>query len=80
MINKSKQYCVDSLSSSLARSANWQRALHTKYPNDPRNGRAAERLDQLANEANELSSATKAQLLRNKPSSLLKNPLATVGT
>jgi hypothetical protein len=61
MITNSKQYCIDSLSSSLARSASWRRGLQAKYP-DPRNGRAAERLDQLASEASNLSDEAWSEL------------------
>src|ERR1700730_6240696 len=50
MTINSKQNCIHDLNASLTRTANWRRALQTKFPNDPRNGRAAERLDQLATE------------------------------
>jgi hypothetical protein len=54
MISNSKQNCIDDLSASITRSANGRRALQTKF-NDSRNGRTAERLDQLASETNDLS-------------------------
>jgi hypothetical protein len=53
MINN-KQYCIENLSSSLRRSASWRRSLQARYP-DPRNERAADKLEQLANEASDLS-------------------------
>jgi hypothetical protein len=53
MINN-KQYCIENLSSSLRRSASWRRSLQSRYP-DPRNARAAEKLEQLATEASDLS-------------------------
>jgi hypothetical protein len=62
MINNSKQYCIDSLTGSLKRTATWRRSLQSKYPNDPRNGRAAERLNQLAIEANDLTDEVFNQL------------------
>src|ERR1700680_3060183 len=54
MISNSKQYCIDSLSGSLKRTASWRRSLQNRYP-DPRNERAAIRLDQLSIEANNLT-------------------------
>jgi hypothetical protein len=54
MITNSKNYCIDSLSGSLKRTASWRRSLQTRFK-DPRNERAAIRLDQLASEVNELS-------------------------
>jgi hypothetical protein len=61
MLNSNKQACIDNLCGSLTRSANWRRGLHAKF-NDPRNGRAAERLDQLASETNDLSDESWEQL------------------
>jgi len=63
MINNSKQNCIDSLSGSLTRTANWRRGLQAKYPNDPRNGRAAEKLDQLADETNDLTDEAWSELV-----------------
>ncbi len=54
MTINNKQYCIDNLTGSLTRSAAWRRSLQAKY-NDPRNGRAADTLDRLANEATGLS-------------------------
>jgi hypothetical protein len=62
MISNSKQNCIDDLSASITRSANWRRALQTKFPNDPRNGRAAERLNQLATETTDLSDEAWSEL------------------
>jgi hypothetical protein len=55
MTINSKQNCIHDLNASLTRTANWRRELQTKFPNDPRNGRAAEKLDQLATETKDLS-------------------------
>jgi hypothetical protein len=49
MISSNKQNCIDSLSGSLTRTANWRRGLDARY-NDPRNGRSADILAQLASE------------------------------
>src|SRR5713226_5551229 len=54
MITNSKQNCITDLSASLRRTASWRRELQNKY-NDPRNGRAAETLDKLAGETNDLT-------------------------
>jgi hypothetical protein len=54
MISNSKQNCIAEISSSARRSAVWRRELHAKY-NDPRNGKAADTLDRLANEMYNLS-------------------------
>src|SRR3979490_3218259 len=61
MISNSKQNRIDDLSASITRSANWRRALQTKF-NDPRNKRAAVRLDQLAGETNDLSDEAWSEL------------------
>jgi hypothetical protein len=45
---------MDSLSGSLTRTANWRRGLDARY-NDPRNGRAADMLAQLASETKSLT-------------------------
>ena len=55
MISNNKEFCAESLRSSLARSAGWRRGLQTRFPDDPRNKVAATNLDQLASEANHLS-------------------------
>jgi hypothetical protein len=55
MINNSKQDCIDSLCGSLTRTATWRRGLQAKWPDDPRNGRAAEKLDQLASDTKGLT-------------------------
>jgi hypothetical protein len=62
MISNNKQYCVESLSSSIKRTAAWRRSLQTRYPNDNRNGRAAAKLDQLAGEANDLTDEAWSEL------------------
>jgi len=55
MTINSKQSCQDNLCGSFTRSAIWRRGLQAKYPNDPRNGRAAETLEKLAGETNDLT-------------------------
>jgi hypothetical protein len=62
MTNNNKQSCIDSLSGSFTRSAIWRRGLQGKYPNDPRNGRAAETLDKLASESNDLTDEAWSEL------------------
>lgn len=54
MIN-SKQNCIDSLSEGLSRTANWRRNMQERYPSDVRNGKAADRLHQMAAESGDLS-------------------------
>jgi hypothetical protein len=52
--NISKSNCIENMSASIKRSADWRRNLQTKYPDDPRNGRAADKLDRLANDLKEM--------------------------
>jgi hypothetical protein len=54
MAINSKQNCSLDLSASIRRTSSWRRGLQDKY-NDPRNGRAADILDRIAAEAEELS-------------------------
>ena len=62
MINSTKEYCIENLSGSLARTASWRRSLQAKY-NDPRCGRAAETLERLAGETNDLSDEAWSELM-----------------
>src|ERR1700687_3431820 len=62
MINNTKEYCIENLSGSLARTASGRRSLQAKY-NDPRSGRAAETLDRLASEASNLTDEAWAELM-----------------
>jgi hypothetical protein len=55
MIENEKVDCIDSLILGLNRTAHWRHKMATKYPSDPRNGRAAECLSALATKATELS-------------------------
>jgi hypothetical protein len=56
MIDNDKQNCIDNLCGNLTRTARWRRTLQAKYPADAaRNARAAEKLDQLAIEATDLT-------------------------
>jgi hypothetical protein len=54
IISNNKQNCIYDLSNSIQRSEKWRRQLEVKY-HDPRNGRAAERLNQLAAEISDLT-------------------------
>ncbi len=54
MIANSKLNCITDLSASLRRTAGWRRELQKKY-SDHRNQRAAETLDKLAGETNDLT-------------------------
>jgi hypothetical protein len=51
----SKQSCQDNLGGSFTRSAIWRRGLQARYPDDPRNGKAAAALDRLAAETDDLT-------------------------
>ena len=62
MTINSKQNCISDLCASILRTASWRRALQAKYINDPRNGRAAETLSRLADEAVNLSDEQWAEL------------------
>lgn len=54
IISSNKQNCIDSLSGSLTRTANWRRGLDARY-NDYRNGKAAKALQELAGETPNLT-------------------------
>jgi hypothetical protein len=54
MIANSKLNCITDLSASLRRTAGWRRELQKKY-SDHRNQQAAETLDKLAGETNDLT-------------------------
>jgi hypothetical protein len=55
MIEIEKVDVIDSLTIGLNRTALWRTKMATKYPTDPRNGRAAECLSALATDATELA-------------------------
>jgi hypothetical protein len=57
-----KQNASDSISRSLARTAEWRKTLQSRFPTDPRNGRAAEKLRQFAGEAEGLTDDEWAEL------------------
>jgi hypothetical protein len=48
MINNSKQNCIDSLSGSLTRTANWRRGLQARYPNALETGEPPKRGEETA--------------------------------
>jgi cyclopropane fatty-acyl-phospholipid synthase-like methyltransferase len=50
MIN-SKDDCIGSLCGAFMRTSRWRSSLQKKFPSDARNGRAAETLSRLADEA-----------------------------
>ena len=50
-----KQDCIDSIAKVLERTAAWRKAIAVNFPDDPRNMRAAETLEKLAVDANNLS-------------------------
>jgi hypothetical protein len=54
MIANSKLNCITDIGASLRRTARWRRELQKKY-SDHRNGKAAETLDKLADETNDLT-------------------------
>ena len=62
MIENEKIDCVDSLIFGLNRTAVWRKKTSAQYPSDPRNGRAAECLAELATDASELSDDAWSQL------------------
>jgi hypothetical protein len=61
IISNNKQNRVYDLSNSILRSEKWRRQLEVKY-HDPRNGRAADRLNQLATEITGLTDEQYAEL------------------
>jgi hypothetical protein len=61
MILNNKENCTDYISASVRRSAIWRRALQSKYP-DPRNGRAADKLERLADEIYEMTDEEFSQI------------------
>jgi hypothetical protein len=62
MNDSNKAYCIENLTGSMTRSASWRRLLQTRYPDDPRNGRAADKLEQLAIETKNLSDEAFSEL------------------
>jgi hypothetical protein len=63
MTINSKKNCIRDLELRLLRTATWRRELQAKYLNDPRNERAADKLEQLASEASNLTDAAWAELM-----------------
>jgi hypothetical protein len=62
MFENEKVDCIDSLIFGLNRTGQWRQKMAVKYPSDPRNGRAAESLAELASVANKLSDDAWSQL------------------
>jgi hypothetical protein len=50
-LENEKVDCIDALTFGLTRTRDWRQKMATKYPNDPRNIRAADCLTKLAAEA-----------------------------
>lgn len=46
-----KEDCIDSITKTLERTAAWRKSTSIRFPDDPRNTRAVERLNQLAADA-----------------------------
>src|ERR1700704_6147799 len=61
-IENHKQNCSDSIFRSLVRTSDWRKNLQTRFPTDPRNGRAAEKLRQFADETDGLTDEAWAEL------------------
>jgi hypothetical protein len=55
MIDNNKQSCSDNLCGNITRTKIWRRGLQARYPDDNRNGKAAETLERLAAETNDLT-------------------------
>jgi hypothetical protein len=53
--NSSKENCTHDMSASVLRTAVWRRQLCTRFPEDARNIRAAEKLEQLTGEITDSS-------------------------
>jgi hypothetical protein len=51
MNDNSKSECIESIVRAMERSSVWRKSLALRYPDDPRNLRAAETLETLAAEA-----------------------------
>jgi hypothetical protein len=47
-MNDDKNDCTEALAKALARSSAWRKSLAVRWPDDPRNKRASEKLDKLA--------------------------------
>jgi len=63
MINENEKVdCIDSLTFGLNRTAHWREKMAALYPSDPRNGRAAECLAELATHTAELTDSAWLQL------------------
>lgn len=54
-MNNDKQECIESISKILERTSAWRKSLTLRWPDDPRNARAAATLIQLAAEAANLT-------------------------
>jgi len=51
MILSTKEDCVANITRALERTSLWRKAMTVRWPDDPRNMRAAQKLDQLALDA-----------------------------
>ncbi|MGY3588526.1 hypothetical protein ACVIGB_002515 [Bradyrhizobium sp. USDA 4341] len=62
MILNDKDDCIESIARSLERTAAWRRTLVVKFPDDPRNAKAAEALEKLALAATDITEAQWSEL------------------
>jgi hypothetical protein len=63
-LDNDKNDCIDSMIKGCQRAAAWRKSLTVRFPDDPRNGRAARALDNISTEAAKL---TDEQWLELKP-------------
>ena len=65
MILNSKEDCAANIVRALERTSAWRKAITSRWPDDPRNDRAAKRLDQFALDAAHLTDEQWADLQRH---------------
>jgi hypothetical protein len=62
MLENERLECIQSIKFGIARTALWREKIGARYPSDPRNGRAADCLAELASSPAELSDDAWSQL------------------
>ena len=55
IFSNDKNDCINSITKALESTASWRRSISVNFPDDPRNMRAADTLEKLANEASSLT-------------------------